>query len=381
MISQILAHTLGSNWRVIAQGSYVQGLQVKESDLDLVLLDGTDRWKVMNRGRNADELETAVRRLCRAQWEGFPIRVNVIRKIYKARVPLVTMRVTLPAMDQQVEVDMCFGDSSRGLCDEFVHRLVSRVVQLEHFCLAIKVWANKRGLTETKSGGMSCFAFVLLAIFFHRQSGMHFSDFFDFVLSLPRSKPSLSVSVEAQQLVRRPSDGERDFLHVAVPCRPNENAARCLRPSVWNAKIVPELRRGSSLCKSIAQDQRIDIEVILSKLMAGSEVSSSRFDITESESSDDDLHHPIINLDEENHQSNEVLVSSKFGQQAQKIHPGPVSILECDSCNYFSFNKTDLLNHRFAVHKYSAPSPERPRKRYNNSSDPQRWKRRKFRHR
>ena len=295
MMSQIVTHTMGSNWRVIAQGSFVQGLQVIGSDLDVVLLDGTDRWKVMNRNRNADELERAVRGLCRAQWEGFPIKVSVIRKIYKARVPLATLRVSIPSSNQQVEVDMCFGDSSRGLCDEFVHRLVSKSAQLENFCLAIKIWANKRGLTDTKSGGISCFAFVLLAIFFFKQSGLIFSEFFTFVLSL-RSKPMLSVSVETQQLVRRPLDGETDFLHVAVPCRPNENAARCLRPCVWSAKLVPELRRASSLCKALEEGKMVDVAFVLSKLLNGPN-SSSSFDYTESESENEVRKRAHIGID------------------------------------------------------------------------------------
>jgi hypothetical protein len=316
----------------------VQGLQIEGSDLDLVLLDGTDRWRVMNRKRNADELEVAVRRLCRAQWEGFPIRISVIRKIYKARVPLATLRVTLPASNHQIQVDMCFGDSSRGLCDEFVYKLVSQTQELEDFCLAIKIWATKRQLTETKSGGASCFAFVLLAIFFYRQSGMNFSAFFDFVHSLRTKAASLSVSIEEQRLVSRPTDGAHDFLHVAVPCRPSENAARCLRPCVWNAKLAPELRRSSALCKSLSPEKKKDINYVISQLLGGAS-PSSQFDHTESES--------------------EGAIETTSAEETARRKP-VITIHECDDCDYFSFKESELANHTKTVHSTK------------------RWKKRKF---
>ena len=43
-INQILRQSLGSSWSVLPQGSYVQGLQLLGSDLDLVLLDGSHDW-------------------------------------------------------------------------------------------------------------------------------------------------------------------------------------------------------------------------------------------------------------------------------------------------------------------------------------------------
>ena len=411
MVKQILAHTIGVNWTVVPQGSFVQGLQLAGSDLDLVLLDGTDRWKVLNRHKNADELETAVRRLTRAQWEGFPIRISVIRKIYRARVPLARLRVSLPATNQQVEVDLCFGDSSRGLCDQFVHRIVSRVSQLENFCLAMKVWASKRGLTETHAGGMSAFAIVLLAIFYYRRSGSHLVSFFEFVASL-RDKSQLSVSVEAQQMVPRPADGASDFLCVAVPCRQNENAARCLTSAVWFHKVLPEIRRAIAICKA-NPDRLMDVEHMTGELLNRTDVNvgrqNMRYAVSEkSESSEDEA--PSIYRDsvaravheiksssssssscsssssstseaDGSVDSAESVDSSRLISMFKSVNPdpadpvarptGPISILECDECNFFSFNKADLHNHYHTVHGY-------PRRNVPEEKDVDRYKARRW---
>lgn len=416
MIRQILRHTLGASWTVIPQGSFVQGLQLTGSDLDLVLLDGTDRWRSMNRNRTADELETAVRRLTRAQFEGFPIRINVIRKIYRARVPLARLRVVLPS--QEVEVDLCFGDANRGLCDQFVHRIVSRVSQLEHFCLAMKVWANARKLTETHTGGISCFAIVLLAIFFYRQHGFVLEEFFQFVLSL-RHKSNVSVSVETQQLVPRPADGYKDLMHVAVPCRANENAARCLSHSVWVRLFAPELRRGLAICKA-NKDKSLDIEFMTSQLLNRSDIRPvhAGYAVSESEGSDGGWEVPtnpapvelgdddsddtvdesavvekvkagngqsvagVVELDSDTSDWSGSVASSVDSArvvaafEANKLpgrtdHLGrleanPITINECDECSYFSFNKSDLRNHQYAVHGYQmrAVSTEKEVERY-----------------
>ena len=419
MVSQILKHTLGASWTVIPQGSFVQGLQLRGSDLDLVLLDGTDRWRYMNRTRTADELELAVRRLTRAQFEGFPIKINVMKKIYRARVPLARLRVFLPSRRQEVEVDLCFGDASRGLCDQFVHRIVSRVSQLEHFCVAMKIWANQRGLTETHTGGISCFAVVLLAIFFYRQSGLQLDAFFQFVLSL-RHKSNMSVSVEAQRLVPRPSDGARDLLHVAVPCRENENAARCLSHAVWVRLFAPELRRGIAVCKA-NPDKMQDLEFMTAQLINRADIrpQHSGYEISESESSDgeiatnpapvelgdsdddtiDETVMPlssivpssvkgptritgVVELDSDSSNFSDSCASSvdsgrvvtafeanrKPGRNDHlgRLEANPISIHECDECNYFSFNKSDLHNHQYTVHGYQrgAVSEEKETDRY-----------------
>lgn len=370
IISQILAHTMGSKWTVIPQGSFVQGLQVAGSDLDVVLLDGTDRWKTMNRNRNADELESAVRKLTRAQWDGYPVRINVIRKIYRARVPLARLRVTIPSSQQQVEVDMCFGDPSRGMCDQFVYRIVSRINQLETFCLAMKIWANKRGLTETHTGGLSCFAVILVSIFFYRQSGLNLIDFFEFLISL-RHKTRVSVSVETQQLLPRPGNGDRDLLHVAVPCRPSENAARCLTLSVWVNKVLPEIRRAIGLCKASPADRRTDMDFMVSQLVErATPVSFKSEDDAVSEASSEsetvEFIPSVLEIQDSEYESSvdsERLISLFANQRSDssvrlaRKPATPVNILECDECNYFSFNKSDLQNHYYAVHGFARRKP------------------------
>jgi hypothetical protein len=410
-MKQILAHAVGSNWTVIPQGSFVQGLQLIGSDLDLVLLDGTDRWRLLNRRRNADELESAVRRITRAQWEGFPIRISVIQKIYSARVPLVRLRITLPSSNQQIQVDMCFGDPSRGLCDQFVYRMISQVSECELFVMALKIWANKRGICETHTGGISCFAIVLLAIYQYRSGGVSFKGFFQLLLSL-RARPNETVSVECMQIQQRPMDGVRDFIHVAVPCRPTENAARCTQLSVWIRKIAPEANRAISIMDDIPQAKREDFDFVIKELLTRTDVvvkaysamrdhsaldrfnSNHRYSeadtISDSSSMDsgsgwdvaDDsdvqvigetvgkkvpveietTHAPSSSSSSASSVDSDQLVkyASSGGANSQPVirmdprltQTGPITIHECEECNYFAFNKNDLATHYYAIHKF-----------------------------
>ena len=371
LINNILRANLGSSWSVLPQGSYVQGLQLVDSDLDLVLLDGSDSWRHMNKKRTADELDRVVSLLCRRCTQYSSMRINVIQKIYRARVPLARMRATLLASGQQVELDMCFGDPSRGLCDQFVNRTISQSVELENFCLAIKIFAKMRGLTETHTGGISSFAVVLLAIYFFAQNGgrIDFVKFFQWFISL-RAKARHSVSLETQSLSPRPSDSYDCVLHVAVPCKPMENAARCLSMTVWNRLLFPELARAVEICKSIPSNKVHDFDFVVGQLLNKDVRTDSRkayvfesSSSSESESleapkwSDDDT------VDEMNEKPTMEVVELDGSSSDEEINQQqPLVIHECQDCDYFSYNHEDFLNHRFVTHKQGQePEEEQPR--------------------
>ena len=411
LLSDILKQCVGSNWTVIPQGSYVQGLQLAGSDLDLVLLDGSDKWRHLNRRRNADELESAIRKITRAQWKGFPIRISVIQKIYSARVPLARLRVTIQSpVQQQVQVDMCFGDPSRGLCDQFVGRSISRSLECESFVLALKIWATKRGICETHTGGISCFALVLLAIYHYKTVGPNFISFLSFLHSL-RYKTRETVSLENLQIQLRPSIGMDDFIHVAVPCRPMDNAARCVQFGVWTKKIVPEINRAKHVIENMAGEKVGDIDLIVLELLkttchptiverrdfvpeevpanpyhryinADSSFSSSDTSSEEEGEDEDDIvveeesrsirekeEEKVIDVDNfatssassvdserltstfSNTRSNEKVRGNLEGGAGSKSK-GPIVIHECEECNYFAFSKGDLDTHYYAIHNY-----------------------------
>jgi hypothetical protein len=332
IFSEILRHTVGMNWRIVPQGSFVQGLQIKGSDLDLVLLDGTDRWKTLNRRRNADELERVVRHLTRAQWDDsrFPIRISVVQKIYSARVPLVKLRVTVQSSRQQVMVDMCFGDPSRGRCDEFVASAISDDRRCENFLLAIKIWSNKRGMCETHHGGISCFAVILLALFHYKLHSIDWLGFFEFFLSL-KQKSTKTVCLETLRIIPRPENGYTDFLHVSVPCRASENAARCTRSTIWTKTIAPELQRAIRLVKTHKLYKGSDFEKVVSVLLDG----------------------PTVWVSDDSDDSSEVEVVKrrKIEEESEPPITTPVAIVECDMCNYFSFNTDAMTQHKSRVHR------------------------------
>ena len=405
IIKKILAQSMGLNWTVIPQGSFVQGLQLSGSDLDLVLLDGSDRWRHLNKRRNADELEMAVRKITKAQSSGSPIRVSVIQKIYHARVPLVKLRVTLRQTNQEVLVDMCFGDPTRGLCDQFVRRIISGVSECEWFVLALKVWATKRGMCETHTGGISCFAIVLLAIFHYKTVGPDFPSFFAF-MSLLRGRVRETVSVETLKMRTRPPTGMTDFIHVAVPCRPMDNAARCIQPGVWVKKLLPEIKRAKHITTEIPEARRNDFDYVVSALLgttlpapvverdflpdnvsnpnhryifADSSMSSSSESTSEEEEEEMEIsgksevkRTEIIDLDDfvppvsvSSVSSSDLdRLSSNVGnagpnarvdprlEAAKKTTNDPITIHECPECVYFAFSKLDLDTHVYAIHEF-----------------------------
>ncbi len=374
IISEILRQTVGIKWRVIPQGSFVQKLQLLGSDLDLVLLDGTDSWRNLNRKRTADELEKVVRRLTRVQWEDThsPLRISVVQKIYSARVPLVKLRVTVRKTGEQVMVDMCFGDPSRGLCDEFVSRAIQKSdssTWCQNFLLSLKIWATKRGICETMNGGISCFAVVLLALYHYKLQRVEWESFFIFFQSL-RAKPSLSVCIEKLKLLPRPWSGEHDFLHVSVPCRKDENAARCTRIKVWNDKIVPEIQRAINIIRTNQLQTCTDFNRVVDCLLncPSNSAPAQRFHLSESEEdscsshsdSTSDIEVVAINsVDVRSDMSEdsdlcEIIESAKakrvLEQQSKPIDLSKASVIECEECSYFSFNQSAMKQHVDRLH-------------------------------
>jgi hypothetical protein len=78
-------------------------------------------------------------------------------------------------------------DPSRGLCDQYINRMLTKAIDCQLFVLTLKIWATRRKLCETQHGGLSCVALVLLGIYHFNTVGAGFDSFFAF---LPSGKMS-----------------------------------------------------------------------------------------------------------------------------------------------------------------------------------------------
>jgi hypothetical protein len=363
-----------SRFYVVPQGSYVQSLQLDGSDLDLVLLDGSDRWRNMSKNSVKTQLDMACDALRRAKWMGIPLHVDVLQRIYQARIPILKLRARTPT-GHMVQIDLCFGDDSRGACDQRIRHLVSESEDCRRFVLGMKIWAKSRGLTNTHTGGLSCFAVVIVALFHwkcRRGNPKFFLEFFLFLRSLTEQ---VSVSLDEMKIVTRPTAESRQaVIFVAVPTRPTENAARTLFLNVWNRKIIPELDRAIALSSGYTREMTID--VVVSDLISHRDPPSLSADLVELESSSDEepgeplykRHRPevIDCCDSETSSMSSVSEDRFIRTFVPRPIPRPITpikvttIIECPDCEYSTFAAKLMRNHKYAVHSFPASRPAPP---------------------
>jgi len=201
----------------------------------------------------------------------------------------------------------------------------------------------------------------------------------------------------------RPAAGVSDFIHVAVPCRPMDNAARCVQPGVWVKKILPEIKRAKHITSEVPEGRRSDYDYVVGMLL-GSTVTPRNFlpddvivnpvhtyinadsitsssDSMSDEEDDEEVEeiekpesskNDIIDLDdfvpvsvssnsstdsegflaEEGNGRPNVRVDPRIQAAANKTKGGPIVIHDCPECNYFAFSKSDLDTHHYAIHEF-----------------------------
>lgn len=219
----------------------------------------------------------------------------------------------------RISVDIAVCHSlEQGACDRHVKKLLQRngTGLAAALCRLVKLWAGRRQLTDTRRGGLSSFGFILMVIFFMQQ--LPVSSRPNNLLCLGGSKvrvtpgkwhdeqcpkqlgrtvggasaeaelwallgaffrwsakdlPKLagySLSVMTGKATRLPlltggsTGGTKCGREVRLPVlevplgSTDENAARCLRASVWDSKILPEFRRGHRLTRRMTPSKECD---------------------------------------------------------------------------------------------------------------------------
>jgi len=224
--------------------------------------------------------------------------LRVALRIFSAQVPVLRLHGSASGGGGKVVIDISVGASLfRGACDRCVHRLLRADGYgiSAALCRLVKVWAKRRRLSETVRGGLSSFSFVLLVIFFLQNlpqprmppyeaisssatvagtegscSEQHaapgdasegrvaalLKEFFTWAVEkLPEySRHSLSVVSGKAEPRRGGAAGlGRKPVLVEVPFKPEDNAARCLRASVWEGSIRPEFERAQRLAAQIVE--------------------------------------------------------------------------------------------------------------------------------
>lgn len=225
-----------------------------------------------------------------------------------------------------VDIAVC-RSLEQGACDRHVKALLqSNATGLAAaLCRLVKLWAGRRQLTDTRRGGLSSFGFILMAVFFMQQLPISgrlsnllrpgrsdgrvtpgkwrdtecpkqlgsivggasveaelwalLAAFFRWsAKDLPNlAGHSLSVMTGKATALPSHSGGSAGIKKCVREVRPpvievplgtsDENAARCLRASVWSSKILPEFRRGCSLTRHITSSKGCDHRGVHARIM------------------------------------------------------------------------------------------------------------------
>jgi len=310
---------LGETAAVVVQGSYAQGLALRTSDLDVAVIIGEDELKLSKESKKvrkragSDSQEASpdgvqrakaaacLRELAAALATADLPEIRIAMRIFTARVPVLRLHCGDPTRGKTV-VDVSVGSSLlRGACDRCVYAVLEQDPSgcSAALCRLIKIWAKRRRLTDTLRGGLSSFALVLMTIFFlqssrpspskgpmllphraitgsrpepadreegcpeplemtslcsHRELGLLLLGFFTWAdEELPKLRGRvLSVATAKSEPLQGSSAKP---LVVEVPFSSCENAARCLRPDVWEKLVRPEFARGRRLSQQIIKGE------------------------------------------------------------------------------------------------------------------------------
>eukprot|EP00931_Biecheleriopsis_adriatica_P080186 TRINITY_DN53538_c0_g1_i1.p1 TRINITY_DN53538_c0_g1~~TRINITY_DN53538_c0_g1_i1.p1 ORF type:complete len:539 (-),score=123.92 TRINITY_DN53538_c0_g1_i1:38-1654(-) len=266
--------------------------------------DAVDRQKAV----------ACLRRLATALAEANLPEIRIALRIFTAKVPVLRLHCGGGGAGEvaRTVVDVSVGSSLlRGACDRGVYDVLQcdTLGIAAALCRLVKLWAKRRRLTDTLRGGLSSFSLVLLAIYFLQQrsrggaAGVPSSKrdgaicaalppqhqvtgeqpkaadpesgcpaplglplkaseeelarlllaFFTWACEdLPKLEGSALSIASAQADPRLRSGGvSRKPVFIEVPFAPRENAARCLRPDVWETLVCRELARGQRLARRL----------------------------------------------------------------------------------------------------------------------------------
>lgn len=323
----------GNDDAIIVQGSYAQGLAVGASDLDVAIVPagmqmrgGTKGCRSEGPGINPQSSDPGrckkdavalLRRLAVAIDTLESSDLKVVQRIFSAKVPVLRLHgsseMTNGQRSGRVIIDVSVGGSLlRGAGDRCLHRLLhtDRTGVSAGLCRLLKVWAKRRGISNTLRGGLSSFALVLLAAFHRQHVTLARLPCYE---TLSRTAPNAGLDGSCAKQHEAPQNGQEEALAEAlhsffswvianlpffgehalslmsgrweprpetadvwrplwvnVPFEPGQNAARCLWPKVWKSKICPEFERARDLASKIACSSGRDRFAAIRSLFAAS---------------------------------------------------------------------------------------------------------------
>ncbi|KAF4723990.1 hypothetical protein FOZ63_028975 [Perkinsus olseni] len=305
-VMESVGHVLDDHYgtsgpKIKAQGSYVQSLMIRGSDLDLVLY---------RKGRSVNSCskncvkrylttttDAVVRSLnhlngdvkARVKQRILHARVPIVKLVFEVRSEMIDLEADEPSSPssaasttssssensdgvsiktvkpQTVEVDMSYGDEQRGECDAVIQNLISSGGEVCHkFVTLVKLWGRISGATDSFNNCLSTFALILLAIYHfksvdiiekRKRKGENrpidvaflLSSFFHWV-AFNFHCEDVEIDVEEHKMHSRlPSTYCPMFIR--VPRDSFANAARCLSNSQWRNRVLPAFRSAAHSCR------------------------------------------------------------------------------------------------------------------------------------
>ncbi|KAF4665004.1 hypothetical protein FOL46_003927 [Perkinsus olseni] len=252
---------------VKAQGSFAQGLALEGSDLDAVIYQ---EGSLAPRGKPlVKALTNASHRVMNhinSGKAGPYMHIKTIERIPWARIPLVKLKFTWgwPSRRGQprtVEVDLSYGDETRGSYDKRIGDLVASRPDLRNFLQSLKGWAvsQEDNILDSQHQALSTFALILLGLCYYNKSlrvarSVTLAGFFDFIYrDIGELHTSIChVWVEEGQYKHVVDEEDtsghltRSPFKILVPGEgPESNAARSLSRKMWTEVVFPAFQRAA----------------------------------------------------------------------------------------------------------------------------------------
>jgi len=184
---------------------------------------------------------------------------ELMEKILHARVPLLRYR------HQPTKLLVDISSACTELDADILIKREIEILKCRDIVLLVKVWSNRRAINGAYSGHLSSYCWVLLVLyaFRHRATlqsapsealelNAALSLFFETVVSLGASSiGDCALDPLFGTLVKRPREYSRYSapLFIQDISDPRQNAARCLKQGSWRSCIA-EARRALALCSS-----------------------------------------------------------------------------------------------------------------------------------
>ncbi|KAF4667014.1 hypothetical protein FOL47_003804 [Perkinsus chesapeaki] len=274
---------------VKAQGSFAQGLALDGSDLDAVIYrkgEQAPRGKAL-----VNALMNASRRIIHYINSGkggaANMHIKTIERIPWARIPLVKLRFSWDWPSGRgdswvVEVDLSYGDETRGSYDNRIGEMVASLPELRVFLQELKIWAVSRpeNILDSQHQALSTFALILLGLCYYNNSlkngrGMAatLEGFIRFIVAdIGNLHSSVCyVKVEEGEYRHVADDDNNNHLtrspfKIEVPGEgPESNAARSLSRKMWMEVVYPSFKAAAANRKIANRSNRRMVQVAPSK--------------------------------------------------------------------------------------------------------------------